>query len=131
MIKIKNIEQIKSDSIKAFGFNSQLVIIAEELNELSKEVLKILRYREINKKIDENIDSMYKLDLIDEFADVTIVLNQLESMLNENDIKQYEERVNFKLKRHIRNCKIKLMFDQYDDSNKKSNQINKSEENNY
>lgn len=76
--------KIYEDAIKKWGPEHQTIIAIEEMSELTKALVKRLRYRE-----PEDSDAVKRLesDIREEMADVSIMLNQLEFIFGET----YEE----------------------------------------
>lgn len=73
-------------SIKQYDDKNQLIVALEELSELQKEICKKLRGN-------ENVDMV-----IEEIADVYIMLEDLKQILNIKD-KDIQREINFKLNR--------------------------------
>lgn len=73
-------EKIYGDAIKTFGREKQLLVCAEECAELSKEILKLLRYRLYN----AGDPTVYNL-IAEEVADVLITTAQVVMMLQIRD----------------------------------------------
>ena len=71
-----------------YGQHSQLMMAIEEMSELTKEICKYERFKGNEAK------------LIDEIADVKIMVEQLEYILGVN--KEVDARINYKLDRQMR-----------------------------
>ena len=63
-------------AIKTYGDNMQMLVAIEELSELQKAILKFIR-RE-NEDVDVKGMEKYRKDVIEEMADVEIMLKQLQ-----------------------------------------------------
>ena len=88
----KEYEEILKRAINTWGKNAQLLVVLEEMSELQKEILK-----NINRGKD-NIN-----EIIDETADVEIMLEQLKYIFNihqavEDRIPVKLEKINARLK---------------------------------
>lgn len=79
-------DTIYNEAIKIWGKNPQLLVLLEEFSELQKEILK-----NINREAD-NLDA-----LIDETADVLIMMEQLQRLYNIKE--QVKKRIPEKLKK--------------------------------
>jgi len=99
----KNDKELWEEALELWGFTSQFVMFFEETAELQQEITKLMR----------GFDNPQKI--VDEMADVQIVLNQLKYILsiiypknfediNENLNQSYETK-KLKLKQHIKNEK--------------------------
>ena len=71
-----------------YGARSQLMMAIEEMSELTKEICKYERFKGNESK------------LIDEIADVKIMVEQLEYILGVN--KEVDSRITYKLERQLR-----------------------------
>ena len=78
-------------AITAYGIKAQSIVAIEELSELTKEITKQLR----------GIGD--KSHLIEEIADVEIMLNQVKLMYDiyEGDVEEYKNRKIERLKAHL------------------------------
>lgn len=82
------------DFIDAWGEDSQVGMCLEEMAELSKELLKMMRYRLIS-EWDDNIDekkAKNSLAVKEEIADVLNMCEQLEYMYGEEEIEKIREQ---------------------------------------
>lgn len=70
-------KKVMKKVIKKNGKLKQSVIAMEECSELIKAISKMIRY-----SYDEDLDSVYRDDLIEEMADVYIILDELKMMYN-------------------------------------------------
>lgn len=71
-----NIEEL---ALKRFGVRNQIIKTIEELGELQTALARYLLYK----------DETYELDVIDELADVQVMLNQLWHVFPEADDRLY------------------------------------------
>jgi NTP pyrophosphatase (non-canonical NTP hydrolase) len=71
-------EKLLIEAVHTFGIQRQLLMVCEECTELSHAVLKYLRKRDNREK--------EKKALIDEIADVAIMLRQLELIFSATEI---------------------------------------------
>lgn len=83
-----NKQELFQEAIKQYGGVSQITVAIEEMAELTKELVKHLRYG----------DTHPRDQIIDEVADVEIMLEQL-VMLFKFERSEVEARKNFKLNR--------------------------------
>ena len=74
--KMEEYSAILDDNIKAHGNNEETVIAMEELAELIQAISKVRRY---------GFDGQHKDNLIEEIADVDIVLTELTMMFDVDD----------------------------------------------
>ena len=72
-----------------YGEHAQLGIMIEECAELIQAICKMQRYGEPTKR----------LNYVEELADVTIMTEQLVTLLNSTDYERFERFVEYKLKR--------------------------------
>ena len=81
--------KVMKKSIEKNGKLKQSVIAMEECSELIKAISKMIRY-----SYDEDLDSVYRDDLIEEMADVYIILDELKMMYDilEFDIEEMIKR---------------------------------------
>ena len=86
---IENKQNFYKDLVNYFGERNQLIIAIEELSELQKEICKILREKD-KSRIGLN-------SLIEEIADVKVMIEQLEFIFNCKD--DVEFMMNQKLER--------------------------------
>lgn len=70
-------KKVMKKIIEKNGKLKQSVIAMEECSELIKAISKMIRY-----SYDEDLDSVYRDDLIEEMADVYIILDELKMMYN-------------------------------------------------
>lgn len=70
-------KKVMKKVIEKNGKLKQSVIAMEECSELIKAISKMIRY-----SYDEDLDSVYRDDLIEEMADVYIILDELKMMYN-------------------------------------------------
>lgn len=71
--------------INHYGQDAQIMIIIEEMSELTKELCKFLRYKNTNKeKLEEIINNIHE-----ETADVLNCVEQLELMFNADEIEKF------------------------------------------
>ena len=88
-MKLNEIQQnILLNAIDTYGTKHQKIQAIEELNELSQAICKSFR-----NDIQEN-----RLNIIDEIADVEIMINQLKIIMKIEEI-EVQNRVNFKVNR--------------------------------
>lgn len=80
--------QLYARAVQKFGMTSQLHMCSEEMSELNKVLMKILRYGATDK---------LKKEATDEIADVLITVEQVALMLT--DQKDLDERIEYKLQR--------------------------------
>lgn len=97
MEDVKQTENVLGEAISAFGASNQMIVCIEELSELQKELTKTLRGK-INRE-----------HLIEEMADVEIMLEQLKIIFNINELELNEAKYNKikRLKENIRERKNK------------------------
>lgn len=79
--------------IEAFGKEAQMIVAVEELAELQKEIIKKLRQKKRN-----------IFCLVEEMADVEIMIDQLKIMFNIGDKELATER-NYKINRTLEKLK--------------------------
>ena len=81
--------KVMKEAIKKNGKLRQSVIAMEECSELIKAISKMIRY-----SYDEDLNSVYRDDLIEEMADVYIILDELKMMYDilEFDIEEVIKR---------------------------------------
>lgn len=79
--------------IEAFGKEAQMIVAVEELAELQKEIIKKLRQKKGN-----------IFSLVEEMADVEIMIDQLKVMFNIGDKELATER-NYKMNRTLEKLK--------------------------
>lgn len=87
-----NKEQRESLYYKAFdyyGKRAQFIVAIEEMSELQKELCKILREGDSVEFLDVNISSLAKM--IEEIADVEIILEQIRLMYTDCKIDHFIE----------------------------------------
>lgn len=89
MIDVEIPMQVLADSIQLHGMEKKKIIAMEEMSELTKEVCKDLR------------GELRRYDIVEEFADVFICLNNLKLMYNITD-EEIQEWVNYKTERQIK-----------------------------
>lgn len=83
-------KQVYEDALVKWGRHNQLVVAIEEMSELQKEICKFFRHEGDNK------------DLVEEVADVSIMLEQILFMFDiEDDVKKVMEEKVQRLKRRI------------------------------
>ena len=88
MIKLtKRQENILKEAIDHYGYDNQLTILIEEMSELTKEICKIKR----------GIGDMD--NLIEEYADVLIMMEQISMMFYLMDDLELEHAINYKIDR--------------------------------
>lgn len=85
-------EEIIEAAIKKYGVAMQTVVAIEEMSELTKELTKALRGK-------ENIEG-----IVEELADVYIMLNQVQMMFGISD-DRVQEMMNLKIQRLDRRIK--------------------------
>lgn len=73
-------------AIAHYGENCQIWKAIEEMAELAKEISSL-----------QTKDSAYREDIVDEIADVTIMMEQLRLIFNAND--DVQKRIDFKVRR--------------------------------
>lgn len=86
-----NRNQILHDAVDTFGRDSQMMMMVEEMSELTKAISKFTRYGYDNAGI-----LLYSIDVIEEIADVQIVLDQMKIIFDRQSIEHVEQE---KLKR--------------------------------
>jgi NTP pyrophosphatase (non-canonical NTP hydrolase) len=77
-----------------YGFSNQLQMLVEEMSELTQAICKYRRYENAKEQVNtfEN--------LIEEVADVQIVLSQIKILVGKNEVnKKIDEKVNRQLER--------------------------------
>lgn len=79
--------------IEAFGKEAQMIVAVEELAELQKEIIKKLRQKKGN-----------IFSLVEEMADVEIMIDQLKVMFNIGDKELATERI-YKINRTLEKLK--------------------------
>ncbi len=67
----------------------ELIVVTEELSELTKAIQKLQRYRLNDKLLRVNIDEI-RANIKEEIADVKIVLDNLIDKVFENDLEYYK-----------------------------------------
>jgi DNA polymerase III delta prime subunit len=77
-------EEIDKKAIETWGKKLQVIVTVEELSELSKELMKYLRKSELG-KIDNRILEACNSRILEEMADVEIMLNQLKMIFNNKE----------------------------------------------
>lgn len=86
-------KQLYENAIKKWGVSLQLIMIIEEMSELTKEIVKVLRGKTDSEKLSE------------EMADVEIMLEQIRVMFdNSRTIEKYKNK---KLRRLSKLVKVK------------------------
>ena len=96
-------KQLLQKALDKWGVEKQLRLAQEELAELIVAISKLLRYSKPNSNKTTQLRSVNisteEFNLIDELADVTIVLEQIKIILDPHDIGLLDKQINFKLKR--------------------------------
>ena len=95
-----NILKIYTSAISSFGIDSQLVVLIEEMSELTKEITKIIRGKGVY------------INIIEEIADVKIMLDQLSLIMEINGNENYKNDINA-----MKNKKIQRLKDLLDEKN--------------
>lgn len=67
-----NVQEVLKEAQERFGFKNQIIVAAEELNELSCAILKYARYEDHEKALEKTREKV-----LEEYADAIIVLNHI------------------------------------------------------
>lgn len=85
-------ETIYQQAIKKFGVDKQVDMLIEEMAELTQALLKVRRYP----------NDIHRLDNVhEEFADVTIVMRQIETLLFKEQLSEMIAHKEIKLEQKI------------------------------
>lgn len=90
-------EAVYEQSIEYYGFDHQVDLAIEEMSELTKALLKSRRFR--------SCDGDDLFAIIDEIADVKIMIRQLEMIFG--CVEQVSDRIDFKVKRQLERMGLK------------------------
>jgi uncharacterized protein related to proFAR isomerase len=87
-------DNIYKDVIKKYGPISQTLQVAEELVELSKELIKVAKMSaitdsDLNKEVTEEMEE----NIAEEWADVEVVLNYLPLLFKKTRVEQWKEAI--------------------------------------
>jgi NTP pyrophosphatase (non-canonical NTP hydrolase) len=88
---IEKQREIEKRAIETYGFNTQILVVLEEMAELTQVITKLLR-------TDVPCSTYAAQNLLEEIADVKIMLDQLEQMLKIDD-SLIDEEMDYKLNR--------------------------------
>jgi len=86
-------DRVLKDILKKFGSKNQIMVCIEELNELACVLAKFPRY-----DTDKNAVTEMKDKVLDEYADVIIILHHIKNIFQLEDT-EVMDRLNKKLKR--------------------------------
>lgn len=87
-----NKNEVFEKALEVWGFDIQSLVLVEEMSELTKEIIKI--HRDIFFERPSNLEKM-----IQEIADVQLMIDQMKHALNEEEFDIYQREYNHKLNR--------------------------------
>jgi hypothetical protein len=95
-----NANEIYKKAMEVWGLDLQIGVLAEECNELSKEILKYYRTLKVHKELPQKtVWVTHREQIIEEMVDTQIMLQQLFQYLDHEEVMIYTRNLTFKLAR--------------------------------